>query len=106
MTHPRNRVSSRRTGNLKCQGGVSRPAALRHALLSYVLGAVVLAITINLVCPGHERLEVSMEDAFRLLRRYAHTSEQRLTAVARRLIAEPDQRATIRDSIRQLVPPS
>jgi signal transduction protein with GAF and PtsI domain len=54
----------------------------------------------------HERLDVSMEDAFRLLRSYAHTSEQHLTDVARRLIAEPDNRVTIIDAIRQLAPQS
>jgi len=33
-----------------------------------------------------------MEDAFRLLRCYAHSSDQHLTDVARRLITEPDKR--------------
>jgi hypothetical protein len=54
----------------------------------------------------HERLDVSMEDAFRLLRTYAHTSEQHLTDVARRLIAEPDNRAPIIAAIRELAPQS
>jgi hypothetical protein len=47
-----------------------------------------------------------MEDAFRLLRTYAHTSEQHLTDVARRLIAEPDNRAPIIAAIRELAPQS
>jgi len=50
----------------------------------------------------HERLDVSMEDAFRLLRRYAHSSDQHLTDVARRLITEPDKRAPIIAAIREL----
>ena len=42
-----------------------------------------------------ERLEVSVEDAFTLLRRYARTNDDHLTDVARRLIAQPDSRPAI-----------
>jgi len=54
----------------------------------------------------HERLDVSMEDTFRLLRRYAHSSDQHLTDVARRLITQPDKRAPIIAAIRELAPQS
>ena len=42
-----------------------------------------------------ERLAVSVEDAFTLLRRYARTNDDHLTDVARRLIAQPDARPAI-----------
>jgi GAF domain-containing protein len=42
-----------------------------------------------------ERLDVSVEDAFRLLRRYARSNDDHLTDVARRLIAQPDSRPAI-----------
>jgi hypothetical protein len=42
-----------------------------------------------------ERLDVSVEDAFTLLRRYARSFNDHLTDVARRLIAEPDCRPSI-----------
>ena len=42
-----------------------------------------------------ERLSVSVEEAFGLLRRYARSHDDHLSAVARRLITEPDCRAAI-----------
>jgi hypothetical protein len=42
-----------------------------------------------------ERLDVSVEDAFALLRRYARSHDDHLTDVARRLIAQPDSRPAI-----------
>ena len=42
-----------------------------------------------------ERLDVSVEDAFTLLRRYARSHDDHLTDVSRRLIAEPDSRPAI-----------
>jgi GAF domain-containing protein len=49
-----------------------------------------------------QRLEVSVEDAFTLLRRYARTHDDHLTAVARRLIAEPDARPAILDAMTRI----
>jgi signal transduction protein with GAF and PtsI domain len=42
-----------------------------------------------------ERLGVPVEDAFRLLRRYARANDDHLTDVARRLIASPESRPAI-----------
>jgi transcriptional regulator with GAF, ATPase, and Fis domain len=42
-----------------------------------------------------ERLDVPVEHAFRLLRRYARSHGDHLTAVSRRLIGEPDARPAI-----------
>jgi hypothetical protein len=42
-----------------------------------------------------ERLDVSVEDAFTLLRRYARSHDDHLTDVSRRLITEPDRRPAI-----------
>jgi GAF domain/ANTAR domain len=42
-----------------------------------------------------ERLDVSVEDAFTLLRRYARSHDDHLSDVSRRLIAEPDSRPAI-----------
>jgi GAF domain/ANTAR domain len=42
-----------------------------------------------------ERLNVSVEDAFALLRRYARSHDDHLSDVARRLIGEPDSRPAI-----------
>lgn len=42
-----------------------------------------------------EKLDVSVEDAFRLLRRYSRSNDDHLTDVARRLIAQPDSRPGI-----------
>ncbi|WP_297595696.1 GAF and ANTAR domain-containing protein [Mycobacterium sp.] len=42
-----------------------------------------------------ERLDVSVEDAFTLLRRYARSNHDHLTEVSRRLIAQPDSRAAM-----------
>jgi len=39
-----------------------------------------------------ERLDVSVEDAFVLLRRYARSNDEHLTDVSRRLIAQPESR--------------
>jgi AmiR/NasT family two-component response regulator len=40
-----------------------------------------------------ERLDISVEEAFSLLRRYAHTHGDHLTDVSRQLIADPNSRA-------------
>jgi hypothetical protein len=55
-----------------------------------------------------DRLDVSVEDAFTLLRRYARTHSDHLTKVSRRLITEPEARQTILAAMRQMVgaPPS
>jgi AmiR/NasT family two-component response regulator len=42
-----------------------------------------------------ERLDVPVEDAFTLLRRYARSHDDHLTDVARRLIAAPESRPDI-----------
>lgn len=49
-----------------------------------------------------ERLTVSIEDAFILLRRYAHAHGEHMTAVARRLLTVRDDRETILDAMRQM----
>jgi hypothetical protein len=55
-----------------------------------------------------QRLEVSVDDAFKLLRRYVRTHGDHLTEVSRRLITEPDGRQTILAAMTQMlaVPPS
>ena len=42
-----------------------------------------------------ERLDVSVEEAFTLLRRYARASGGHLTDIARQLISQPDSRPAI-----------
>jgi len=49
-----------------------------------------------------EHLDVSVDDAFRLLRRYARVHGEHLTKVARLLITAPDARPTILTRIRLL----
>lgn len=51
-----------------------------------------------------ERLGVSVEDAFVLLRRYARANDAHMTVVARRLLAEPESRQSILDAMGQLTP--
>jgi GAF domain-containing protein len=55
-----------------------------------------------------ERLDVSVEEAFELLRRYARTHGEHLSEVSRRLITEPGARPIILDAISRLAlaPPS
>jgi signal transduction protein with GAF and PtsI domain len=55
-----------------------------------------------------QRLDVSVDDAFKLLRRYVRTHGDHLTEVSRRLITEPDGRQTILAAMGQMlaVPPS
>ena len=50
----------------------------------------------------HERLAVSVEEAFALLRRHAHGQGEHLTDVARRLITVREDRDAILASMRQL----
>ena len=50
-----------------------------------------------------ERLDVSTEDAFRLLRTYARTRTQHLTDAARHVIAQPEQREGILAALANLV---
>ncbi|HEY0227893.1 MAG TPA: ANTAR domain-containing protein, partial [Mycobacterium sp.] len=49
-----------------------------------------------------ERLAISVDEAFTLLRRYAHTHHGHMTVVARRLLTEPDTRPAILAAMRQL----
>ncbi len=55
-----------------------------------------------------QRLDVSVDDAFKLLRRYVRTHGDHLTEVSRRVITEPDGRQTILAAMGQMlaVPPS
>ncbi|MCW2653521.1 MAG: hypothetical protein JWR32_4497 [Mycobacterium sp.] len=55
-----------------------------------------------------QRLEMSVDDAFALLRRYARTHGDHLTELSRRLISEPEGRQTILAAMTQMVgaPPS
>lgn len=50
-----------------------------------------------------ERLEVSVEDAFELLRRYARTHDDHMTVVSRRLMTEPDTRPAILTAMTQMM---
>jgi GAF domain-containing protein len=52
-----------------------------------------------------ERLNVSVEDAFTLLRRYARTHSDHLTEVACRLITDPEGREPILAAMREAVAP-
>ena len=52
-----------------------------------------------------ERLNVSVEDAFKLLRHYARTNSDHLTEVARRLISDPDGREPILASLQNATAP-
>ncbi|SDU91877.1 ANTAR domain-containing protein [Microlunatus sagamiharensis] len=49
-----------------------------------------------------ERLDVTVTEAFALLRRYARENDTHASAVARRLMSEPASRPTIVDGIRRL----
>jgi signal transduction protein with GAF and PtsI domain len=55
-----------------------------------------------------QRLAVSVDDAFTLLRRYARTHGDHLTELSRRLITEPEARQTILAAMTQMMgaPPS
>lgn len=55
-----------------------------------------------------QRLEVSIDDAFTLLRRHARTHGDHLTELSRRLITEPEARQTILAAMTQMMgaPPS
>lgn len=55
-----------------------------------------------------QRLEVSVDDAFTLLRRHARTHGDHLTELSRRLITEPEARQTILAAMTQMMgaPPS
>ncbi|WP_428342980.1 GAF domain-containing protein [Mycobacterium sp.] len=66
---------------------------LRTALTSRVVVDQAIGIL-------SERVGVPVEDAFGLLRRYAHVQGQHLTEVSRRLVSEPDAREQILDGIR------
>jgi hypothetical protein len=50
-----------------------------------------------------ERLQVSLQDSFRLLRRYAQSTGEHLTDVARILVTEPEAQAQLLAGIRALV---
>jgi AmiR/NasT family two-component response regulator len=52
-----------------------------------------------------ERLDVSVEDAFKLLRRYARTHSDHLTEVACRLITDPQGREPILAAMGEAVAP-
>ncbi len=49
-----------------------------------------------------ERLDITVADAFTVLRRYAHTSGTHLTTVARQLMSEPDTRPALVASLREV----
>jgi hypothetical protein len=49
-----------------------------------------------------ELLDVSVHDAFGLLRRYARSRREHLTEVSRRLISEPDARPALLEGISQI----
>lgn len=51
----------------------------------------------------HERLTVSVEDGFAVLRGYARTHGEHMTDVARRLLTVRDDRAAILDRMRQMM---
>lgn len=54
-----------------------------------------------------ERLEISVEDAFVVLRRHARTHNEHLTEVSRRLLSEPEARGAILAAMRgAAAPPS
>ena len=54
-----------------------------------------------------ERLQISVEDAFALLRQHARTHSEHLTVVSRRLISEPEARQAILAAMRgAAAPPS
>jgi hypothetical protein len=55
-----------------------------------------------------QRLDVSVDDAFQLLRRYARSHDAHLTEVSRRLIAEPEARPAMLAAMSRIVaaPPS
>lgn len=53
-----------------------------------------------------QRLGVSVEEAFGLLRRYARTYSEHLTDVARQLIEQPESRQEILDAMSRMVPSS
>jgi GAF domain-containing protein len=52
-----------------------------------------------------ERLDISVEEAFSLLRRYAHTHGEHLTDVARQLIADPNSRPGLLTRMRSSLKP-
>jgi AmiR/NasT family two-component response regulator len=49
-----------------------------------------------------QRLNISVDDAFSLLRRYAHTHGEHLTEVARQLMSEPGARPALMQKMKQL----
>jgi hypothetical protein len=54
-----------------------------------------------------EKLQISVEDAFALLRQHARTHDEHLTMVSRRLVSEPEARQAILAAIRgAAAPPS
>jgi hypothetical protein len=50
-----------------------------------------------------ERFDISVDEAFTLLRRYAHSHGDHLTDVARQLMAEPSSRPVLLDGMAHLV---
>ena len=73
----------------------SVPARLRSALISRITVEQAKGFL-------RERLGVSMEDAFALLRRYARSRGVHLTEVCRRLIEEPESRPALIEAMSQL----
>jgi GAF domain-containing protein len=64
-------------------------AAVAPRLRNALIARVVIEQAKGFV---REKLDVSVEDAFTLLRRYARSNDDHLTDVARRLIAQPESR--------------
>ncbi|MET0474063.1 MAG: GAF and ANTAR domain-containing protein [Mycobacterium sp.] len=78
-----------------------------HSTSQSVLPHLQRALTSRLVveqAKGYvrERLDVTVDDAFMLLRRYARVHDDHLTEVSRRLITSPDARSTIFTRLREL----
>jgi transcriptional regulator with GAF, ATPase, and Fis domain len=83
------------------------------ATLATVLPHLHAALTSRIVVDQakgflSQRLDVSVDDAFTLLRRYARTHGDHLTKVSRRLITEPEARTAILAAMSQIAaaPPS
>ncbi|WAJ42988.1 GAF and ANTAR domain-containing protein [Mycobacterium sp. Aquia_216] len=82
--------------HIACVALVQERAPTSSAVVPRLRNALAGRITIE-QAKGfvRERLDVSVEDAFTLLRRYARSNDIHLTDVARQLIASPESRPAI-----------
>ena len=78
------------------------PATVLPHLRTVLTGRVVVEQAKGFL---RERLDVSVEDAFELLRRYQRNHGDHLTEVSRRLMTEPDARRAILTAISQIAAP-